>query len=315
MGRRSGAARPEGRFVNGGAYDRALEEARRELAAAVPGVVSAAAGVAFEAGAGGGEGIFRFALLGSQVGVTYPAGLVSEGGREALVAPTIVVLHYLARSAGPLDLDDPVRFQGFPGANAYVAAFRAHAEAPLLRRFGEDPEAYVAAARALGGAPLEIREAPLQAAEEMWRLPFLPHLPLGLRLGLAEDGLPADCVMVFPRRAGYVYHLEDLAVAGEILSARLLAAAGASGGFFAAGSGKQAEPAEVAVLATVYDPMEAEIIVSRLRSAGIEAALRHDALATVYGLTFDGLGRNDILVRVVDLEEARAALETEEGGM
>ncbi len=66
------------------------------------------------------------------------------------------------------------------------------------------------------------------------------------------------------------------------------------------------------LLTTVYDPVEAEIIVAKLRSAGIEAMVRHDALSVVYGLTVDGCGQQDILVRPGDLEEARAALEPSE---
>lgn len=64
-----------------------------------------------------------------------------------------------------------------------------------------------------------------------------------------------------------------------------------------------------ALLTTVFDPMEAEIIVAKLRSAGIETFVRHDALSVVYGLTVDGCGQQDIMVRTEDLEEARVALE------
>jgi hypothetical protein len=66
------------------------------------------------------------------------------------------------------------------------------------------------------------------------------------------------------------------------------------------------------LLATVYDPVEAEIIVSKLRSAGIAAFLRHEAASIVYGLTVDGLGQQDIMVRAEELEEARIALEIAE---
>ena len=68
---------------------------------------------------------------------------------------------------------------------------------------------------------------------------------------------------------------------------------------------------EMALLATVYDPIVAEIIVAKLRSAGIEAYVRHEALSVVYGLTVDGAGQQDIFVRPADLEEAKAALEKE----
>ena len=66
------------------------------------------------------------------------------------------------------------------------------------------------------------------------------------------------------------------------------------------------------LLARVYDPVEAEIVVAKLRSSGIEAFVRHEALSVVYGLTVDGCGQQDILVRAEDLEEARAALEVAE---
>ena len=70
----------------------------------------------------------------------------------------------------------------------------------------------------------------------------------------------------------------------------------------------------IVVLAVVYDPMEAEIIVGKLRSAGIDAMVRHDALSVVYGLTVDGAGKSEVLVRAGDLPEARGALSDEAAG-
>jgi hypothetical protein len=66
------------------------------------------------------------------------------------------------------------------------------------------------------------------------------------------------------------------------------------------------------LLVTVFNPVEAEIIVAKLRSAGIPAFVRHEALSVVYGLTVDGAGQQDILVRAEDLEVARTALEVVE---
>jgi hypothetical protein len=68
---------------------------------------------------------------------------------------------------------------------------------------------------------------------------------------------------------------------------------------------------QMALLATVCDPFEAEIIVAKLRSADIDVYARHDVLAVVYGLTANGAGQQDIFVRPADLEEAKAALEKE----
>ncbi|MHB8869964.1 MAG: DUF3786 domain-containing protein [Thermoleophilia bacterium] len=297
-----------------GAYGRAIEEAVKELRAAVPGVVSEAAAVTFAAGPGGpGGGVFTVPYMDATLRVSYPAGVVSAGGERAVVAVTIVVLHYLARSVGPLDLSEPVRFAGLPGAGAYTAAFRSHAEIPLLQRFGEDGDAYVRALRALGGRPVAdwgvrgtgaAEEADATAADDpevVWRVPFLPNLPLGIRLGLAEDGMPGECVVMFPRRAGFAYHVEDLAVAGELMSARLLQAAEA---LEAAGG-----EVDLSVLATFFDPTEAELVVGKLRSAGIEAIVQGDALSVVYGLSMEGHARHHVLVRSDDLVEARGALD------
>ena len=66
------------------------------------------------------------------------------------------------------------------------------------------------------------------------------------------------------------------------------------------------------LLARVYNPVEAEIIVSKLRSAGIPVFLKHEAASVVYGLSVDGLGQQDIMVRAEDLEEARTALEVDD---
>jgi hypothetical protein len=68
---------------------------------------------------------------------------------------------------------------------------------------------------------------------------------------------------------------------------------------------------ELVTLVTVHDPIEAEIILGKLHSAGIAAYANHDALSVVWGLTVDGAGRNDIVVRVEDLPEAQAALKRE----
>ena len=77
------------------------------------------------------------------------------------------------------------------------------------------------------------------------------------------------------------------------------------------GKKRAAAGGELVTLVTVFDPVEAEIIVAKLRSAGIAAYARHDALSVVWGLTLDGAGQNDIMVRPEDLEDARAALERE----
>ncbi len=284
----------------GGAYARAIEEATKEFQAAVPAVMAKASGVEFrEARAPGETSVFRVPLMDAVLDITYPEGAVTSDGKGAVVAIVVVALHYLARSVGPLDLSEPVRFAGLPGASAYAVAFRSHTEVPLLQRFGEDGAGFVAAVSALGGVPDGGREHP----EAAWEVPFFPHLPLGVRLGLAEDAMPAECVITFPRRCGFVYHVEDLAVIGELFAARLLEVAEA-----VPRAEGHAEPVR---LTTLFSRVEADLVVAKLRSAEIEAIVQSEALSVVFGLTMDGHARLHVLVRPEDLAEARGVLDTE----
>lgn len=67
---------------------------------------------------------------------------------------------------------------------------------------------------------------------------------------------------------------------------------------------------ELVTLISTNDRVEAEIILAKLRSACIAAYIKHDAVSNVIGVTFDGVGRQDIVVRAEDLPEAKAALES-----
>lgn len=60
--------------------------------------------------------------------------------------------------------------------------------------------------------------------------------------------------------------------------------------------------------------IEAQQIHAFLASEGIEAVLRGEALRNTHGLTIDGLGAVQILVREEDEERARALLTEAEAG-
>ncbi len=124
----------------------------------------------------------------------------------------LVSLHYLARAAGPLAAEALVRYGGLPGAAAYAGAFEARAEQPLAAQLDQDSARLRETADALG----------TRRVDGLWEFRFFPHLPLVMRLAPAEVPLPSACVILFPRRAGYLHHVEDLAVVGQLLAERLL---------------------------------------------------------------------------------------------
>ena len=66
---------------------------------------------------------------------------------------------------------------------------------------------------------------------------------------------------------------------------------------------------EVVVLASFYNWLEADMVAAKLTSMGIESYVRHEALGRVFGLTVDGTGQQDVMVRAADFDLARALLE------
>jgi len=76
------------------------------------------------------------------------------------------------------------------------------------------------------------------------------------------------------------------------------------------GEGENDVPQEEFV--TVYvsqGPLGAEVAKSKLEAEGIPAMLRYEAVGRVLGLTVDGLGRVEVLVRPEDEAAARQILE------
>ncbi len=69
------------------------------------------------------------------------------------------------------------------------------------------------------------------------------------------------------------------------------------------------DSSDLTTLMTTNDPVEAEIVLGKLRSAGIVAYIKHESVSTVIGVTFDGIGRQEVIVRADELVEAQAALE------
>ncbi|GAB4244975.1 MAG: hypothetical protein Kow00129_04730 [Thermoleophilia bacterium] len=200
-----------------GVYAQALAQARAELALLPLEVIRQSSGASLE-----GERRLELSLLDRKVVVSYPGGVVYVDGRPAALGEELLTLHYLARAAGPMPFAEPARYEGLPGASAYAGAFARRAEAPLAACFASDPGAVREALAGLGAEPARDGQE-----EGVWRLNFFPYLPLGLRLDLAGEGLPASCSVLFARRAAFLHHVEDLAVAGELLSARLRSMTGA----------------------------------------------------------------------------------------
>ncbi len=202
-------------------YAPIVAEARRQVLALSLEQVCAASGarlasasaVRAQPSPAGAAAALHLPVLDRELRMQLPEGeLAWPDGTAPGTDYALVSLHYLARAAGPLAPESLVRYGGLPGAAAYAGAFEARAEQPLAALLDQESARLTETADALG----------TRRVDGLWGFRFFPYLPLVVRLAPAEGPLPSACVILFPRRAGYLHHVEDLAVVGQLLAGRLL---------------------------------------------------------------------------------------------
>jgi len=120
----------------------------------------------------------------------------------------------LARACGP----DEIGFADDPSARGYLGPFRGRVVAPLLARFGHDPEAFSRAAAALGGERAHELEASGALA---WRLHVFPRARLAFILHPGDDELEPECQVLFPRAVFRAFAVDDAVAMAELASRAL----------------------------------------------------------------------------------------------
>jgi hypothetical protein len=106
-----------------------------------------------------------------------------------------------------------VKFADLPGGQAYERAFLKRAVQPIAEAFGEEPEMLVECAEQFGGFALSFGDFSVE-------VPALPHLPLTIILWRKSE-FPATATILYDQKASDYLPTEDLAVLGELTTARL----------------------------------------------------------------------------------------------
>jgi len=174
-------------------------------------------------GVGEVEGLKRLAcnghleLLGFVVNLE--SGEVRDSLREAGDITKVefevlqVLLTHYAKSE-PVELSRQlVKFADLPGGRAYEGAFFGRAVQPIADSFGDKPERLFECAKRLNGFALAYCDYSVE-------IPALPHLPLTIILWQQSE-FPATATLLFDNSASRYLPTEDLAVLGELMSARL----------------------------------------------------------------------------------------------
>ena len=150
-------------------------------------------------------------------------GVAGPGGERPLHSVSVLLCRYLIACPDEMPSgSDWVAYRDFPDAAPFVGGFATNAERPVARRFaGRASDLRSACEKLDAGAPDRELSHDLAA-----RFTCLPRVPILLLFNDADEEFPAQCTMLFERRAEHWLDMECLAILGWHLPDRLSEVAG-----------------------------------------------------------------------------------------
>jgi hypothetical protein len=195
--------------------ERQLKEIRERLREQDPAEVAKRSGGIYSAS---GRGQVEILAWGCLCVVSWPAISVREKGGGCCPEPLqAAILQYLLVADGsPLE-DTWVSLRSLPHGVFYEQAFQSYSGNLVSKAYRGDLEGFRAAARLLGGEPVDIGDA----AFRFWAL---PRIPLAVVFWSGGDEFPDSAQVLFDGSAGHYHNLEMLAHFGGMLCDRLVRA-------------------------------------------------------------------------------------------
>jgi hypothetical protein len=151
--------------------------------------------------------------------ISLPDGLVTQGDKEAPVRETILVLHYFLQARGTPLTGDPITFKELPEGSGYYPTFYQRAIKPLVSRFGGKQEEMVKVAEKLNGRPAGYGDASVT-------IDAFKKVPITFVLWRGDDEFPPEGSILFDRSISDYLPTEDITAICQIISSRLINAAG-----------------------------------------------------------------------------------------
>ena len=136
-----------------------------------------------------------------------------ESGNEI---EQVLWLHYLASEGSLNPTGKLIAFREIKGAMNYEPKFAARAIRPIIKTFGNQPQALIKAGEALGGIPAKHGDAAITVTP-------LINIPLTYIIWAGDDEFPADGNVLFDETAPFWLPAEDLVFLVSLCSYKLLA--------------------------------------------------------------------------------------------
>jgi len=141
--------------------------------------------------------------------------ITDPSGKQPLMGIRVVLCKYLLLCPDTLSLDKEwVSYRDFKNTAPLVHSFMNHTERPIARNFSNRLEDLAAACEKLGGRDLDL-DLNYQLIMKLYPLPKVPVL---LLFDDIDEEFPAQCKVLFERRAEHYLDPECLAILGTLLN-------------------------------------------------------------------------------------------------
>ncbi|MDP6777453.1 MAG: DUF3786 domain-containing protein [Candidatus Latescibacteria bacterium] len=162
------------------------------------------------------SGMVEIAFLGDRYRVPCPEFTVARlaDGGDAPITERILLLHYLVRATGAAPTDEWIGFVEVPGAELYLANFRARSVDRLVRAYSGREEELVGAAAAVGGQEADHGDVAVC-------LQALPNVPVMVTLWRGDDEFAPSGNLLFDSTVVQHLSIEDMVVLAGTIASRL----------------------------------------------------------------------------------------------
>lgn len=196
-----------------------LEELRAELRLRTPEDIAARTGATFTPHAPDG-GNFTISVWDQELVLDFPELNARSVSARLEVGPAIqaLILYYFISADGTPVTGRYIAYSELPDGRFYSQAFQGYTGQELARRFANDPEALHRTAGKLGGSPQSLGDC-------SYLFPLFPNINLMLVFWQGDEDFPSNCQILFDQAAASQLPTDACAIAGSMLTRKLLASA------------------------------------------------------------------------------------------
>jgi len=199
-----------------------VDELRQQLARFNPTSFAVRTGAVYIS-SGEGLGQFRLPLWGQEIHLSWPDLIATDpqSSRELGVDQQALVVYYFHTCDGTPLAGRWIAFSELPSGGFYAQAYQGYTGNELVRAFGDDTSAFERAALAAGGYHVPF-------ADLAFAFPLLPRLSLLAAYWAGDEDFPASMRVLFDASAEHHLPMDVCAIAGGMLTRRILKAAKSS---------------------------------------------------------------------------------------